>query len=396
MSGVFWLRRIHLSRSSWVSSPHIFIAFINMLRLFNYIVLSISCSIFHAVAENSSTFDPLEYVDQFIGTYNGGNVFAGASLPYGMAKAVADVNGQNTGGFATDGSDVVGFSHMHDSGTGGNPSLGNFPLFPQYCSGDVLDNCNFRIGDRAVSYVNDSVKGSPGYFKLGLTNGIQVEMTVTQHTALYHFDFSKAAGNSSMSPLILLDLTDLSASRQNATVSVDDSGRIKGNGTFLPSFGSGSYVLSFCADFSGATIRDTGIWVNNRAGTEPKEVFVTRGINLFYLESGSFVRFNAPNDGVITARVGMSFISADQACQNAENEISGPNWDFEQIKQNAGDAWREKLSVVSVQPDGVKDGYLSTFYSAVYRTMMSPQDYTGENPLWQSTEPYFDSFYWYV
>lgn len=27
--------------------------------------------------------------------------------------------------------------------------------------------------------------------------------------------------------------------------------------------------------------------------------------------------------------------------------------------------------------------------------MINPQDYTGENPLWQSSEPYFDSFYWY-
>ena len=36
-----------------------------------------------------------------------------------MAKAVADVNGENQGGFASDGSAITGFSHMHDSGTGG-------------------------------------------------------------------------------------------------------------------------------------------------------------------------------------------------------------------------------------------------------------------------------------
>lgn len=48
-----------------------------------------------------------------------GNVFAGASLPYGMAKAVADTNsGSNQGGFTTDGSNITGFSSMHDSGTG--------------------------------------------------------------------------------------------------------------------------------------------------------------------------------------------------------------------------------------------------------------------------------------
>ena len=45
----------------------------------------------------------------------------------GMAKAVADVNNpdEKQGGFASDNSDITGFSHMHDSGTGGvrNASL---------------------------------------------------------------------------------------------------------------------------------------------------------------------------------------------------------------------------------------------------------------------------------
>lgn len=68
----------------------------------------------HRVAAD---FDPLTLVDPLIGSTNGGNVFSGASLPYGMAKAVADVNGQNTGGFATDLTGITGFSAMHDSGT---------------------------------------------------------------------------------------------------------------------------------------------------------------------------------------------------------------------------------------------------------------------------------------
>lgn len=39
----------------------------------------------------------------------------------GMAKAVADINDpdEKQGGFASGDSDITGFSHMHDSGTGG-------------------------------------------------------------------------------------------------------------------------------------------------------------------------------------------------------------------------------------------------------------------------------------
>lgn len=36
-----------------------------------------------------------------------------------MAKAGPDVIGENQGGFASDDSPIMGFSHMHDSGTGG-------------------------------------------------------------------------------------------------------------------------------------------------------------------------------------------------------------------------------------------------------------------------------------
>lgn len=51
----------------------------------------------------------------------GGHVFPGATLPFGMAKAGADVNVENQGGFSTGDvtGNITGFSHMHDSGTGG-------------------------------------------------------------------------------------------------------------------------------------------------------------------------------------------------------------------------------------------------------------------------------------
>lgn len=166
----------------------------------------------------------------------------------------------------------------------------------------------------------------PWIFALKLNNGIHAEMAAAQGTELFHLNFpvKHISNGSAFSPLMLLDLTDLWASRQNATIIIDGSaGRIKGNGTFLPSFGAGSYVSHFCIDFSSATVRDSSVWVNDRAGTEPKDLLVTRGFNLFYLVAGGFVRFEGPISRNLSARVGMSFTSADNACQNAENEIPG-------------------------------------------------------------------------
>ena len=220
-------------------------------------------------------------------------------------------------------------------------------------------------------------------------------MTASNHTALYRFEFPpEPAEGIPLSPLILLDLSDLWESRQNATITVDpDTARMTGNGTFLPSFGSGYYVLHFCADFSGAPVRDTGIFVNDRAGSEPKNIFITRGVNLFNLIGGGWARFKPPTvNNTITARVGVSFISSAQACRNTEDEI--PDFGFDKVKRTAEDAWRKKLSPVTIQPGGASEELQTIFYSGIYRNFQSPQDYTGENSLWQSTEPYFDSFYW--
>ena len=337
-----------------------------------------------------------DFVDPLIGTVNGGHVFPGATLPFGMAKAVADVNGEDQGGFASDGSNITGFSHMHDSGTGGSPSLGNFPIFPQAgCPDDDLDNCKFAPSDRATPRINGTVSARPGYFTVTLDTSIKAEMTVTNHTALYRFTFPQGSNSSvPLSPLIILGLEDLPASRTQGSASVDPAtGRMTGNGTFSPSFGTGNYNAYFCADFTGASIRSTGVWFNQRAGSAVKTVNVLdTGVDS--PPAGVYTRFNAPDsNGQILARVGVSFISSDQACRSAETEI--PSFDFDETLSAAEDAWREKLSVIKLDATGVDDSFQTIFWSAVYRSLISPQDYTNENPLWESDEPYYDSYYWY-
>ncbi|KJR84316.1 alpha-1,2-mannosidase family protein [Sporothrix schenckii 1099-18] len=434
---------------------------------------------------NSTTFDPLAWVDPLIGASNGGNVFPGASLPYGMAKAVADTNsGSNQGGFTLDGSPVTGFSMMHDSGTGGSPSLGNFPLFAYTACADdgAVDGCVYPKKGRATygHFRNASVTARPGLFGIGLDTGIYVNMTVAHHTALFRFTFpdngtvtgtyldkTNATKTTSytgpVQPLILQDLSDLADSRQdNATIQVDPAtGRITGSARFLPSFGSGNFVLYFCTDFDGATILDSGIYANSRASTAVHNLTISRSINGYPLPGGAFVRFTSAANP-ITARVATSFISVEQACQHAETEI--PSFDFESVAQAATDAWRAKLRPIRIvvgnftgalavqnqthanessvpppkrppptsttstgtarptfrplpltPPNGTSifanatsagnssrpaavafttpDDMLRNFYSGIYRTMINPQDYTGENPLWSSSEPYFDSFY---
>lgn len=273
---------------------------------------------------------------------------------------------------------------------------GNFPIFPQSgCPEDDITQCKFASALRASQRINSTVQASPGYFAVSLNTSVHTEITVTNHTALYRITFpgksSSSTANSSApalpySPLILIDLIDLSQSRTNGSVSVDpSSGRIVGNGTFSPSFGVGSYGLHFCADFQGASIRDTGVFQNNRPGRVPQlRTYATGATGP--VPAGAWVQFHPPdNDDQITVRVGVSYISAEKACQNAETEIG--DFDFDGTKKAAEEAWRTKLGTVSVDGTGVNSTFLTTFWSGLYRSLLSPQDVTGENPLWESTEP---------
>lgn len=129
--------------------------------------------------------------------------------------------------------------------------------------------------------------------------------------------------------------------------------------------------------------------MNNRAGSQPKNLSVyPDGINDPPLPAGAWVQFHKPEaDGQILVRVGVSFISGEQACANQleTNEIT--RFDFDGVRSAAEQAWREKLSVVQVNNTGINETFQRTFWSGFYRAMISPQDYTNENPLWKSDEP---------
>ncbi|KAH6638938.1 alpha-1,2-mannosidase-like protein [Boeremia exigua] len=343
---------------------------------------------------------PYDYVNPLIGTINGGHVFPGATLPFGMAKAGADVlGGENQGGYASNDSPIYGFSHMHDSGTGGSASLGNFPIFPQSgCPNDDINACKYATWERATVRQQESVNARPGYFDITLDSGIRTEMTVTNHTALYRFTFPEtpATANTTLNPHILVELSDLPKTRSEANITVDPStGRITGGGRFSPSFGSGTYKSYFCLDFDGATVKSAGVWSNSRASTEDRILTIKPGDERQTPSStpgGGWVQFERPGvNNQMLARVGMSFISEAQACANAEREVATNS--FDGYLAAAETAWKDKLSVIALKDGGVSKVLLKAFWSGVYRTLISPQDYTDENPYWNDGEPYYDSYY---
>lgn len=214
-------------------------------------------------------------------------------------------------------------------------------------------------------------------------------MTVSNHTAIYRFTFDPNA--SINSPVILVDVSDLEGGRVNGSASVDaSSGRLTAGGVFSPSFGDGSYPAYTCIDFQGAEVRNTGNFADETVGAGNTSISIPDQQLLG--SGGVWTQFNSPQNNTILARVGMSFWSTDDACQNANLEI--PSFDFDGTRKAAEKAWMQKLNSISIDPAGLSTEIQTLFWSSLYRAFISPQDYTGQNPLWNSSEPYYDSFYW--
>lgn len=80
------LKSPHVSQILKNNVPFILMRAFKMALLLFCLTLSFQFVSIHVYAQKStgSSFDPLQYVDQLIGSANGGNVFPGATLPYGL------------------------------------------------------------------------------------------------------------------------------------------------------------------------------------------------------------------------------------------------------------------------------------------------------------------------
>ena len=81
----------------------------------------------------------------------------------------------------------------------------------------------------------------------------------------------------------------------------------------------------------------------------------------------------------VELRVGISYVSIENARENLEKEIK--NYDFNQVYAKTKHTWNELLSVASV--NDANEDKKTIFYTALYHTLIHPNilnDYNGEYP----------------
>lgn len=314
----------------------------------------------------------------FLGVDWGGNVFIGSAVPFGMVKVGPDMqnfDGRPSGfGYSSNGV-ILGFSHLHLSGAQGK--YGNVLVAPVT---GPLD-----IGDIKTPRTNEVAQ--VGYYAAQLSRyQVKAELTSTRRVAIHRYTFPAS---------------------QQAHLTIDVAHCLnRGPGSEAQRFLGAEIHLTSNHEAQGVT-RVTGGW--NKGGeykvyyyivlnTPASSTQTWKGSSLSEAKDavvdtdtpiGASFNFATKAGQVVEAKVGISFISAEQAKANVQQEI--PDWDFNAVHQNAVALWNRELSKIGLT--GATESQRRKIYTALYHTMLMPTDRTGENPGWQSSEPYYDDYY---
>jgi len=162
----------------------------------------------------------------------------------------------------------------------------------------------------------------------------------------------------------------------------------------------GDYRVYFCGHFDTIPVKaqlfsgraTDPYWPNNTdvKATLTDQTFLRGGTVGYQYANRIGALFEFPsNVSTVTSKVGVSWISTDKACQFLD-EI--PNWDIDGTVKAAEEQWNsEVLSKIDVTSKN--ETQLEMFYTGLYHSHLLPSDRTGENPYWESDEPYYDDFY---
>jgi len=125
--------------------------------------------------------------------------------------------------------------------------------------------------------------------------------------------------------------------------------------------------------------------VGGNSVVQPSKTATSNGMNDYV---GGLYTFDAKT---FTSRVGISWISNEQACQNVNREIPAGT-KFSAVVQSTKDAWNTQL-LSTITTGATNQTSLKLLYTSLYFMNLLPTNQTGENPGWISSEPYYSDIF---
>lgn len=356
--------------------------------LLTFFILHLSFFTSIAFAANDLT----RYVDPMIGSEGVGRVVIGPSCPFGMVKPSPDCTVAPNSGWLPMPTQVNGFSQTHVSGTGGGPKYGNVLVMP-YNSPSLYIVDGKTTGDEAF-WVDYRMweKAELGYYATKFSkSGITTEVTTSERASIYRCEYPQWGehcmlvdagfflGENPVPKAREAQQFEGSAMMQMANNAVGGFTSISGGWN-----NGGQYTVFFYCETSEDFLlaKKWGEFGNDNL------LIINDRLTQNHTKTGCVLRF-AGNPEQVLMKVGISFVSIEQAKRNAQ-QING--FDFDGTLALLKAKWQsifERMTISEKSTEAQK----RMFYTAIYHTMIEPVDRTGENPKWQCDEPYYDDFY---
>ncbi len=299
--------------------------------------------------------------DLFVGTGGDGHTYPGATLPFGMVQLSPDTDVERwdtcSGYHHGDGS-IMGFSHTHLSGTGiGDmldvllvPTRGPVRLTP----GPLADpDAGYR-----QRFTDEGAE--PGYYHVTLESGVRAELTVTERTGWHRYRFPAGPAH------LLIDLSHLVLDKSDAAPLIDEA------------------HLAVDADGTVTGSRRVHRWAKGRRIhfalqlSRPPSRIVFYGDDDMAQPGGNtrvagkrvkaVLHFDEAGGDPVLVRCGISGV--DIAGARANLAAEGSHWNFDRVRREAADRWRDALGTVRVA-GGTAD-QRTIMASSLYHAQLAP------------------------
>jgi predicted alpha-1,2-mannosidase len=316
-----------------------------------------------ATTPSTTTGDLTQDVNPFVGTDGGGATFPGADAPFGMVQWSPDTNSWSPGGYAYGNSTIKGFSLTHLSGTG-CLIYQDIPFMPVigYLHGSPTTSPSTYVS--SFSHANE--QAMPGYYRVQLGSGVQVELTVTPRTGFGRFTYP-----ASTAAQMLINVGGSVAGDSEASAQIVGNDEVTGSASSTGFCGRATpYTVYFAAQFSRPF---TGFGTWNGATISPGSTTTMGG------QSGAYVTFDTTQDPVVLVKVGVSFVSMQNAVLNLQTENPNPltSAGFDAVRTAANSTWNAMLNHIQVSGGTPADE--QTFYTALYHALLQPNVFSDVN-----------------
>ncbi|MBN2841640.1 MAG: GH92 family glycosyl hydrolase [Sedimentisphaerales bacterium] len=312
---------------------------------------------------------PIDYVNPQIDTVKSRwFFFSSACRPFGMVNLSpdTDVNGSWNSGYLYNSKNIRCFSHIHAW------QLSGIPVMPG--TGDL--KAHLGLDANMAKFRHDDEVVRPGYHRVILSDrNIQAELTSTCRVGFHRYQFP-ASKNSHIA--FNLDAKLGHGPMAASSVNIINNTEISGSATMAPTDRRKKPCTVYFYVQLSKPFNKLIAWEKGQC----KELDQIEGNN-----PGFALEFETGQDEFVLMKLGMSYVSCQQARINMETELD--HWDFDRVVRESNQEWNTYLSRIMVE--GGSEQQKIKFYTDLWHALQGRRimsdvdgqyiDNTGDKPI---------------